>query len=200
MSNAQKIPLTRTLPALAQAAALRLIQQYGEPLPGSVTSVSGPIITAQFNVQNANGQSINLPQVQMPIFGPEYIRYPVQVGDKGVAFPMPLYIGSVTGLGPDTPAQLGQLTGNLQLMWFPCGNKNWQPTSFPNYTVVYGVSGVKIVDTATGTVVITVNASGITITGGNITIGPNTTIDSRLFLAHTHSGVQTGAGVTGPVV
>jgi hypothetical protein len=55
----------------------------------------------------------------------------------------------------------------------------------------------------------TVNASGtatvegntVNITGSsNVTIGSNVKIDNRVFLQHTHSGVQTGSGVSGPVV
>jgi hypothetical protein len=194
--NEQKTPLTLTLPAVATAAAISEIRKRGTPLPGSVVAVSGPIVTVAFNVA-----TLTLPRVQMPIFGPEYIRYPVQVGDKGVAFPMPVYIGNVTGLGPDVPANVDQLQGNLSLMWFPCGNKNWTASPNANATVIYGkTGGVIIINTIGGSVEMEVTSSGITITGGNITIGPNTTIDSRLFLAHTHSGVQTGTGVSGPVV
>lgn len=40
----------------------------------------------------------------------------------------------------------------------------------------------------------------VTIDGGTVILIGTTTIEGRLFLAHTHSGVQTGAGVTGPVI
>jgi hypothetical protein len=42
--------------------------------------------------------------------------------------------------------------------------------------------------------------SNVNVTGGNVTIGSSTTIDSRVFLNHLHSGVQTGTGVTGGVL
>lgn len=40
----------------------------------------------------------------------------------------------------------------------------------------------------------------IQITGGSVAIAGSTTIESRAFLSHTHSGVETGGGVTGGVV
>lgn len=119
MSNEQKTPLTRTLPLLAQRKALAEIRKSGLSLPGHVTAVSGSIVTVSFDVQN-----LLLQPVDMPVFGPEYIRYPIQVGDKGVAFPASVYIGGVSGLGTGT-ATLTQQANLTTLVWFPCGNKNW---------------------------------------------------------------------------
>jgi hypothetical protein len=203
MPNEQKTPLTRTLADLATNAALKEIKKRGAPLPGKVTAVNGGIVTVSLNVKN-----LTLPPVQMPIFGPEYIRYPIQVNDLGVAFPMPVYTGSASGLGPNVPADIDQLQSNLTMMWFPCGNVNWSTTPNANAVVIYGPQGV-IIENAGATVTITLTSSGITlatgseelvITSSGIHLGPNTTIDSRLFLAHTHSGVTTGTGATGPVV
>ena len=39
----------------------------------------------------------------------------------------------------------------------------------------------------------------VNIGGGNIVIGPSTEIDGHPFLLHTHSGVSTGGGTSGPV-
>jgi hypothetical protein len=44
-----------------------------------------------------------------------------------------------------------------------------------------------------------VTADNIEISGSNVTIGSNTTIDGKSFLAHTHTGVETGGGNTGGV-
>lgn len=48
--------------------------------------------------------------------------------------------------------------------------------------------------TASGNV--NINAPKVTLTSS----GNNSTIDARVFLTHTHSGVQTGGGISGPVV
>lgn len=50
-----------------------------------------------------------------------------------------------------------------------------------------------------GTAVIEIAGSTININAGNINIGPNTTIDGRSFLGHTHDGVEPGGGTTGGV-
>lgn len=51
-----------------------------------------------------------------------------------------------------------------------------------------------------GSAIVEIAGTTININAGNITIGPDTTIDGRSFLGHTHSGVQTGGGTTGGVV
>ena len=46
-----------------------------------------------------------------------------------------------------------------------------------------------------------IKSSGeVTVDGGTVKLIGTTTIETRLFLAHTHSGVEAGAGVSGPVV
>jgi len=64
--NHQKTPLSRTLPLLAQRQALDEIYKRGLALPGKVTAVDGPIVTVSFLVSG-----VTLPQVTMPLFGPE---------------------------------------------------------------------------------------------------------------------------------
>lgn len=63
------------------------------------------------------------------------------------------------------------------------------------------VNGDVVIEGSSGNSVITVDAAGnVTITGtATITLGPATTIDSKLFLTHTHSGVTAGGGSTGGV-
>ena len=119
MSNAQKTPLSRTLNKFSAQKALDEIEKRGQGLPGIVKSIDGSIVTINFQVSD-----LTLQPVEMPVFGPEYIRYPIQAGDKGVALPASIYIGGVTGLGggiADTT-----LRGNLStLIWFPVGNTDF---------------------------------------------------------------------------
>jgi hypothetical protein len=152
----------------------------------------------------------------MPVFGPIYIRYPIQVGDKGVTFPIDVYLGGVSGLGGGTADTT--LQGNLStLVWFPVGNSNW-PSVNPNALVLQGPDGVVEQDTggnttstltpngvsvsAKETYAITAGTS-ITFTVGGHSILINSTgvyIDGVLFLTHTHSGVESGTDDSGPVV
>jgi hypothetical protein len=46
----------------------------------------------------------------------------------------------------------------------------------------------------------TVKGSSVNVTGSSVTLGSSTTVDGVSFLAHTHSGVMGGGGITGPVV
>ena len=156
MPAAQKTPLISSLNVFAQQKVKEAIYQLGKALPCSVVAVDGPIITVAFAVIGP----YTLPQVVMPLFGPEYIRYPIQVGDLGVTFPVDVYLGGISGLGPPgAVADMSQSQGNLSnLVFLPCGNKNWTPVD-PNAVTVYGPNGVVIRDTA-GKAIVTVDGSG----------------------------------------
>lgn len=182
MSNAQKTPFVRAMGSFAQRKALDEIQKRGSALPGHVVAVNGPIVTVNFDVKGAT-----LHEITMPVFGAEYIRLPIQVGDKGVAFPASIYLGGVSGLGGGTADDT--LRGNLSaLVWFPIGNKNWSAVD-ANAVTIYGPNGVVLKDTS-GAASITLTPSGITMTCGGHTILINSsgvTIDGRVFLAHAHT-------------
>ena len=185
MANEQKTPMARSLPVFAQARALAEIAKRGLALPGHVTSITGQIVTVNFDVKG-----LTLNQVQMPLFGPEYIRYPVQVGDKGVAFPASVYIGGVSGLGTGTADDTIQ--GNLStLVWFPIANQAWAtpPGSNANTLAMYGHAGLLLLDSLAGNSSIHMTATGITLTFGSHTVVINSTgviIDGRTFLLHEH--------------
>ena len=79
-NNAQKTPFARTQNIFAEKKIADALQLTGKALPCSVVSASGAIITVQFEIQS----EFTLPQVTIPLFGPEYIRYPIKAGDSGV--------------------------------------------------------------------------------------------------------------------
>ena len=197
MSNAQKIPLVRSLSTFAQQKALDEIQKRGLALPGYVRAVNGSIVTVNFAVKD-----LTLPLVTMPVFGPEYVRYPVQVGDLGVAFPADVYLGGVSGLGGGVADS--SLLGNLStLVWFPIGNKNWSAVD-PNATTIYGPNGVVLRD-SNGQTTFTLTPSGLEIaaqTSITLTVGGKSlvitasgiTIEGREFLAHNHTPGTMEAG------
>lgn len=205
MSSAQKQPYARNAPLLAQKQALDEIAKRGMALPGHVVAVSGQIVTVNFDVLD-----VTLPQVKMPLATCEYIRKPIQIGDLGVAEPADVYLGSISGLGGGT-ADLTQ-RGNLStLVWKPVANAAWSmpPGADANTLALYGKTALLLLDSIAGNASIKLTSSGITlavgshsivITASGISIGPNTTIDSKVFLAHGHSGVQTGGGNSGGVV
>ena len=202
MSSAQKIPFARSMSAFAKQKAVDEIIKRGQALPGHVVAVTGSIVTVSFNVSG-----VLLPQVTMPVAGSEYIRLPIQVGDKGVAFPASVYLGGVSGLGGGT-ADTTQQANLTTLVWFPIGNTSFSAVD-ANAVTAYGPNGVVLKDSG-GNTTLTLTPSGvvlnaqtsITLEVGSHSIVINSsgvTIDGKPFLPHTHSGVTTGGGVSGPV-
>ncbi|ENT3228532.1 hypothetical protein ACE3VA_001171 [Salmonella enterica] len=52
----------------------------GKILPAEVVSQSGKMVTVTFLLRDI---PYTLPQLTIPLFGPQYIRYPMQKGDNG---------------------------------------------------------------------------------------------------------------------
>lgn len=167
--NSFKTPFGRTINQLAETKALQAIQQLGKALPCSVVAVSGSIVTVKFEM---NGP-YTLPNVTMPMFGPEYVRYPIQVGDKGVTLPADAYLGGMSGLGGGV-AGVTLPTNLSALVWLPISNQAWFAVD-PNAVTIYGPNGVVLQDTdATSTLILT--PSGIAMVGDTtitMTVGSN---------------------------
>ena len=185
--NSQKKFFARSLNDFAQGKALDAIQILGKALPASVVAVAGSIVTVKFEVVSG----FTLPQVTCPMFGPEWIRYPTQVGDLGIVIPADAYIGGVSGLGGGI-ADL-TLPANLSaLVWLPIANANWSSTEDPNALVMYGPNG-GILRTRDKHKTITVNADGITIVvddGSPITVSTTgtATVNAKDVVVHaSHS-------------
>lgn len=186
--NSQKLNLAANLGQFARNKALDHIHQTGQGLPATVDTVhSSHILTVNFEM---DGATYTLPKVKIAQFGPEYVRYPTQKGDKGVLIPMRVDIGNMTGLGPNNPSGFAD-AGNIgsQLIFMPVGNTNWASVD-PHTLVMYGpkvtqsmgvlkrwfnkltgrmettssVPQVQIMDSAPGTnsVTITFNKNGVT--------------------------------------
>lgn len=137
--NSQKTPFARSMNQFAEQKAISAIQTLGKSLPCHVVAVSGSIVTVKFDLQTG----FTLPDVTCPMFGPEYIRYPTQVGDKGVAMSADAYIGGVSGLGGGV-ASLALRANLSALIFLPIANKDWSPTDNANAIVLYGPDGAVI--------------------------------------------------------
>lgn len=201
MTDHQKTPTAQYLSQFAQKIVSRFIAQLGMSLPCHVTQVTGSIVTVSFDVTS----QYTLPQVTIPIFGPEYIRYPTQVGDKGVVFPVDAGIGPTSGLGTGVPV-LSQKQGNMSnLVFFPVGSKNWSPTDDPKAVVIYGPNGVIIRTVAkdsvltVGTGVMTLKAASIVLQGAVTFTNGSVTVDGGTLNLGS-SNVTTTGTVTGGTV
>ena len=156
MTVAQKLPLARTMTRAMRTQINDAFQRSGQALPCSVVKVvSSGIVTVKFEVNSA----FTLPQITIPVFGFEYVRYPIQVGDTGYTVPADASLAALAGLG----SGVADLTepGNLgALVFLPFGSAKWFATPDPNAVVIYGPNGVQLRDTG--------NASNITLTPSGI--------------------------------
>ncbi|QKJ58798.1 phage baseplate protein [Serratia fonticola] len=169
MSNSQKIPLNRALAAYQKRWQLAERTLEGKSMPCHVTAVSGSIVTVMFDILPGD---FNIPEITIPVFGPEYIRYPIQVGDKGVTISASVSIKNASGLGVGLPNM--SLPPSLTALYFmPISNVEWSPQDGKK-VVVYGPEGVICKDEAgTATVIIekdkvTINAKDIYLNGQRI--------------------------------
>ena len=134
-SNALKTPFAKSLAEWGTGVTADGIQQLGKALPCSVVEVvSSGIVTVSFEIA---GSPYTLPNVTIPIFGSTYIRYPIHVGDLGVAFAADARLGGVSGLGGGVA---GLVTpGNLTALMFAwCGSSKWTPTIDPEAVDIWG--------------------------------------------------------------
>lgn len=164
-SNSQKTPFTTTQNLFASAKTQDGIQLLGKGLPCTVVAVVGDtaaIVTVSFDL---NAPPYTIPNATIPVFGPEYIRYPIQVGDRGVAISLDARIGGTSGLGSGTPS-LARPSNLSALVFLPIGNANWTATDDPNALVLYGPNGVVIRDLGKKST-ITLTPDGIAGTGQN---------------------------------
>jgi len=166
MSNGQKNFFMKSLAAHGQAAIDGNANLDGKGWPCHVTKVNGSIVTVMFDILPGD---YNLPEVTIPVFGPEYIRYPIQVGDKGSTVPLSVSIRNVTGLGVGMP-DLSTPPSLTALFFMPMGNINWEEVD-PDQLTMYGPKGVLLQTTGKDSSVniepgkITINAEHIYLNG-----------------------------------
>lgn len=181
--NAQKTPLARSLNRFAEQKILDAMQLLGQQLPASVKAVAGSIVTVNFEV---NAAPFTLPTVTIPLFGPEYIRYPIQIGDKGFVVAADAYLDGMSGLGAGL-TDLSMPANLAALVFFPIGNKTWSAPTNPNALELYGPDGVVLRDAQKRTI-ITLTPDGITITlpaGKAVTINGNVVLSGDLQIGGT---------------
>lgn len=203
----KKQPPTQNLLGAVDWRISTAMSHNGYKLPCSVVSVANNVVTIKFEM-NVSTPMV-LPNITIPIFGPEYIRYPIQVGDKGFTISADVYLGAISGIGGGNAPNMAD-SGNLSnvLVFLPISSTLWSVADDPNSLILYGPNGVIIRDVQSKSVItvnkdngvtlqvgsnkIVVNSSGVSITG-------TLTINGTPFLAHKHSGVQAGGSNTGGV-
>lgn len=197
--NAQKTPLALSLESFTRQRIASQLQTEGKALPCTVVSVDGRLITVSFDVVT----EFTLPQITVPLFGPEYIRYPIQPGDRGMTIAANASVVGVAGMS-NTTADLNT-QGNLgpSLAFLPLGNTQWQNVD-PNALVMYGPNGVVLRDSASNSVFLldpthiaisTPNSFTVTVGGTTLTL-----TTSGYSLVGTTGNIQDGAHHTSPSI
>ena len=144
----------------------------------------------------------------VPVEGSEYIRLPIQVGDKGWVKAADAYLGGVSGLGGGVASLVRQ--GNLAALVFaPIGNTNFATVSNANAVTIYGVNGngvtiysdikakaVSIVLTNTNVVISIGTAVSMTLNNSGVQIVGNTSIQGNLSVNGNITVTGTGGGNT----
>jgi phage baseplate assembly protein gpV len=208
-------PIATSLNANQQGAASQAVKRQTRAWPCTVVSVSGSIVTVNFEVQS----QWTVQHMTMPLFGPEYIRYPIQPGCKGYAMPADTTLGNMSGLGPATPPDLSQPPNLTSLVFMPIGGTYFAAPVDPNKIELYGPAGFVIHDTAShsvitgttseitivrGSTTITMDGANVNITGTNVTInGTDITLNGATTINGTLSqGLGSSGGTAallGPI-
>jgi len=169
-----KQPVYRTLTNGIRGRINDAIQLTGRALPCHVVKVLGALITVQFDISS----QYTLPTVTVPLFGPEYIRYPIKTGDRGQVIPCDARIDYSSGQTNAIAGIDASTTGNLSAVFFmPLGNKNWVVVD-PTQVTVYAPNGVLIRDTGSaakinllpGSITISLGSSTWEMTPGGVTV------------------------------
>lgn len=171
-----------------------IIESYD---PATQTATIQPAIREKVNI-NGNQEWTEIPLlVDVPILFPRAggysITFPVSAGDECLVFFADCCYDAFWqsgGVQNQIDRRRHDLSDGLAIV---------TGISQPNKLSGVSPSGLQIRNDA-GSAVIEIVGGNISINSGNISIGPSTTIDGRLFLSHTHSGVLSGSSNTGGVV
>lgn len=220
MTDNQKFSFAKSLANNVKVAGEDRDALQGRELPCHVVAVNGQIVTVQFDMLPGG---VQYPQVTIPIATFPYIRYPIQVGDKGVTLAANVSLRGVSGLGTGM-ANLSLSPSLTPLFFVPLASTKWAAED-PQKVTIYGPEGV-ICKTAGGDSSVTIEPGKVTIKAEHIylegvihlngtivqdadkitdatatLIGPlnvqnDATIQGISSATHTHpvKGVQTGSG------
>lgn len=146
MSIDNKLNFASSMNRFTERKIENALQKSGKVLPASVVKQTGNMITVSFELRDI---PYVLPQVTIPLFGPQYIRYPMQPGDKGIVIPADTYIGGVSGQGGGI-ADMTPPANLSALVFLPISNTEWQGVDGQVVTV-YGPEGVTLRDSGSNT-------------------------------------------------
>ena len=198
--NQRKTPLLYGLHKHASQKADDAVQILGKALPCHVVKIEGQIVTVAFDVDGP----FTLPQVKMPIHTSAYDWLGLQVGDKGAAVPIDVYLGGVSGMGGGK-ADLTQRANLSTHRFVPITNNTWKPPGNGDQDdrILTTKKGVLLVGAGKDDKLATlyVNDQGQIIIHGDLRVSGAVIAgygggDSVTLQNHTHDGVTTGTDDT----
>ncbi|WP_448956927.1 hypothetical protein [Klebsiella michiganensis] len=146
MTINQRLNFAKSMNNFAEEKIAEAMQLVGKVLPATIVRQSGKMVAVSFSLTNI---PFTLPQVTIPLFGPQYVRYPMQPGDRGIVIPADTYIGGMSGLGGGV-ADLTQPANLSALVYLPISHTEWQDVDGQVVTV-YGPEGVTLRDSGSNT-------------------------------------------------
>ena len=198
MTMSTKLNAGKSMNDFAKGKVLDQLQINGRPLPAIVVQCTGNMVEVAF----ALNSSFTLPNVTIPIFGPEYIRYPMQAGDKGLVLPMETYIGGMSGQGGGT-ASLTTPANLSALVYLPISNTQWEAVD-TDVLVMYGPEGVTLRDKESNTTFLLTPESITIVTPDSfkVTVGGSVLSLTKTdwVLSGVNGELTDGGGTTSPSV
>ena len=164
-----KNPQYVTIPSAIQNKVVDAIRLQGKNLSCHVTAVQGALITVQFDLNDI----YTLPQITVPLFGPEYIRYPIKASDLGFVMAVDVSTSYTSGQGGSAP-NLSDPAPLEALYFMPIGNKNWSTVN-PSQVTIYAPQGVLLENFPSTNSSINITPSEIVMTVGSCTVTMNAT-------------------------
>ena len=139
--------------------------------------------------------------VVIPTAGGWSLTLPIQPGDECMAVFSDAALDAWLQSGGIDNAPISQRRHSLSDAMAVFGLRS-TPNGLDGYSTdsmqIRSDDGTVVIDLADDQ--ITITAPTVVVNAQNVTLGSSTTVDKVKFLTHTHSGVTTGGGVSGPPV
>lgn len=207
MSNAQKYPLLQALSEMVNNLIEDRLDIKGKQLPCYITDVDNQFVTVHFDMLP---DGIVYPEIKIPIMGWEYIRIPVQKGDKGVTLAADVSLRNISKQGG--VANRSILPSLTPLFFVPIANNQWSKEDGKKVVIVgpegaiiktKDISNIITVDTGKieiksgSNAVITVNSDQINInkSGSNIVVS-DSSVDITASTISLNGNIQLNGSVS----
>lgn len=160
MSNSQKYPPLQALSELINNLIDNKLSIKGRQLPCYVIAVQNQFVTVRFDLLP---DGVVYPEITIPILTWEYIRIPVQIGNKGITLAADVSLRNVSK--QEGVANRSVLPSLTPLFFVPVSNVQWSKEDGKKVVIV-GPEGA-IIKTKDGNNIITVDPGKVEIKSGS---------------------------------